>query len=126
MVKRIVRALIGLVGAGGVTIGLAALADPARIAARFAVTPEGAVGFGTVRGDLGGFFLAAGAFSLAAALRNDRRLLLAPLTLFGCALLGRAVTAAHMGLDAAATPLLVIEALLVGLMLIGRAVMAGR
>lgn len=125
IVKLALRGLVGLQGAAALAIAAAVFADPSRAAA-FGVSGDGVVGIGTIRGDLAGFFAAVGAFCLAAAIRDDRRLLLTPLFLFAFALSGRALTAVQSGTDAQSLQYMAVEAAGVLLFLAARAVFAKR
>jgi len=106
----ILRVVLGLAGAGGLLVALTALADPLRVAELLAIRPEGSVGLGSLRGDLAGFFGVFGGFTLAAAVRNQRALLAAPLALMALALTGRLMTGLTLGFDPAHVQLMIVEA----------------
>jgi hypothetical protein len=119
MMATIVRILIGVIGALALLLAARLWLDPAMPAAQLGVAPLGELGLATIRADLGGFFGAAGLFALAAALRNDARLVLTPLVLVGLALTGRLVTAASIGLPQPTIMPIAVEAVLVVLFVAG-------
>lgn len=119
----VIRALIGLAGALALVVACAFWFDPATPAARLGLAARDALGFATLRADLGGFFAGAGALSLVAAVRNSARLLTAPLVLIALALSARLATVALSGLAPNMLQLIVIEAVLLVLLAAGRRVL---
>ena len=113
------RVVIGLIGAVGALVLLLLWVDPAKIAAGLGLVGQGWQGQSTLRSDVAGFFGGAGLLSLASAVRNDRRLLVAPLLLIAIALAGRFVTIALDGWSSAAIPSIVVEAVLLAIYLAG-------
>ena len=109
------RVIIGLIGAVGVLVLLQLWIDPAKMAAGLGLVGQGLQGQATLRADVAGFFGGAGLLSLAGAIRNDRRLLVAPLLLIGIALAGRFVTIALDGWSSTAIPSIVVEAVLLAI-----------
>lgn len=112
MIQTALRLVTGLAGALALLLFLRFWMDPAAIGAQLGLTGEGLLGAASLRADVGGFFGAAGAFALAAAIRNDRQLALTPLVLVSLALAGRLYTMAHDGMAPAEVQPAVIEAVL--------------
>ncbi|MBA4048787.1 MAG: hypothetical protein C0476_09630 [Sphingomonas sp.] len=77
----------------------------------------------TLRGDLGALFGMFGVLSIAAAIRDDRRLLLAPMLLPALAIAGRLVSYA-LAPAPAAVPLIAVEAVALAGVVIARAGLA--
>jgi hypothetical protein len=123
MINALARFVIGAIGLGFALVGVVAMVEPLRVAGELGLTASAPVGAGSLRGDIAGFFLTGGLFALAAAVRNRRALLAAPLLLVGSALVGRIVTAVvDTPLDPVATRFIVIEAVAVAVLLLaGRA-----
>lgn len=126
MMARILRIIVGLIGVAAVLLALRIWVAPAAVGAQLGVMGQGGLGLATLRADFAGFFGAAGAFALAAALRDDRRLLTAPLLMIALALGGRVVTVVASGLDAAQVRPMVVEAVLLALLALGRRTLGGR
>lgn len=120
MIAKLLRLLVALAGALGLLIAARMWMDPARVGAMMGLSGDGPLGAATLRADVGGFFAAAGALALAAAVRNDRRLLTAPVLMIALALSGRCVATAAAGVDARAVPSIIIELALVILFALGR------
>lgn len=96
MMARILRIVVGLIGVAAVLLALRIWVAPAAVGAQLGLIGQGGLGLATLRADFAGFFGAAGVFALAAALRDDRRLLTAPLLMIALALGGRVVTVVAM------------------------------
>ena len=126
MLKTLLRLLVGVVGVLALLLALRIWTNPAMAAAQLGVSALGPLGIATLRADFAGFFAAAGAFSLAAAIRDDRRLLTAPLVLVALALAGRGVTVLHDGLAQPMIMPMAVEAALVALFARGRMVLGQR
>ena len=116
----ILRAAIGLAGLLFAALALGFLHDPVSAAARLGVGPLGPLGQATLRGDFFAFFAVGGLLSIAGAVRDDARLLLAPLLLIALTLAGRLVTVAVSGFDPAMAPPMMVEAVMVVLLWFGR------
>lgn len=117
---RVVRIVVGLIGVAAVLLALRIWVAPAAVGAQLGVAGQGGLGLATLRADVAGFFGAAGVLALAAAVRDDRRLLTAPLLMIALALSGRLVTVVADGLDPAQIPSMVVEAVLLVLLALGR------
>lgn len=126
MMARILRIVVGLIGLAAALLALRIWVAPAAVGAQLGLIGQGGLGLATLRADFAGFFGAAGVFALAAALRDDRRLLTAPLLMIALALGGRVVTVVASGLDAAQVLPLVVEAVLLALLALGRRTLGGR
>ena len=113
------RVVVGVFGVVGALVMLQIWLDPAKIAGGLGLVGEGWQGQSALRSEVAGFFGAAGLLSLASAVRNDRRLLVAPLLLVSIALAGRFVTIALDGWSSAAVPSIVSEAVLLAIYLAG-------
>jgi hypothetical protein len=126
MARTIVRGLIGLVGLLAILLAARFWMDPAKIGAQLGLQGLqglqglGVLGSATLRADVGGFFGVAGALSLAAAIRNDARLLTAPLLLVSLALSARLLTVLLQGAPAPSVPPMAVEAALVLILALGR------
>lgn len=126
MVRLALRLIIGLLGALAVLLAVRIWFDPAMPAAQLGLSAQGGLGLATLRADVGGFFAGMGIFALAGALRDDRRLLTAPLLLVGLALAGRVVTMAVEGLQQPMVMPMVVEAALAVLLATGRRTLGRR
>jgi hypothetical protein len=123
MPQLIVRILVGLIGALAVLLALRIWIAPAAVGEMLGLVGMGGLGRATLRADVGGFFGAAGIMALAAAVRNDRRLLTAPLVIIGLALTGRVITRFVDGPTPAQVPPMIIEAVLVVILAGGRRIL---
>ncbi len=115
MLQIALRSLVGLSGLAALAMAVRFWIDPAGPAAQLGVGPLGDLGVSTLRADMGAFFGVAGGFAVAAALRNDARLILPPLFILGAALLGRLFTATQLGFGGGVVEPIVVEAVLTGL-----------
>ena len=126
MLRLLPRVLIGAIGVLALIGALRIWADPAIPAATLGLSPIGGLGLATLRADVGGFFGGMGAFALAAAIRNDRRLATVPLALVSLALTGRLITAGMEGLAPNMVMPMAVEATLAVLLAIGRRTLGTR
>lgn len=122
--QMIVRVAVGLLGLAGVLVALRIWMAPADVGAQLGVAASSTLGFATFRADLAGFFGGAGAFALLGAIRNRASFLLVPLVLVAIALTGRIVTLAINGYSDAMWPPMAIEAVLLLVLVLGRAKLA--
>jgi uncharacterized membrane protein AbrB (regulator of aidB expression) len=97
----LVRTLIGLIALFFIAWGLRFFFTPDAMAAEFAIAPSGVAGVSTVRGDLGGAFLAIGLFAAMGLRRGARHWLHAAAALLGAIALGRAIGFAFDGTEPA-------------------------
>ena len=116
----VVRGLVGLAGLLSLLIASRFWLAPAEIAATMGLAADGPVGLGTIRADMAAFFGAAAILSLTAAIRNEARWLTPVLLLLALALAGRVFNLVSTGGGAALIPPMVIEAVLIGVMGLGR------
>lgn len=120
----ILRVAIGLAGLLFVILALSFLLDPQGAAARLGVAALTPLGHATLRGDFFAFFAVGGGLAIAGAAREDARLLLAPLLLIALTLAGRVITVAASGFDPAMGPPMLVEAVTIVLLWLGRRVLS--
>jgi len=113
------RVIVGVFGAVGTLVLLQLWLDPAKIAGGLGLVAQGWQGQSALRSEVAGFFGTAGLLSLAGAVKNDRRLLAAPLVLITIALAGRFVQVVMDGWSSAVVPSIVVEAVLLAIYLAG-------
>ena len=118
--KSVLRVLIGVLGLLAILVAARFWMDPLKVGATLGLSPVGLLGLATLRADMAGFFGTAGVLALAAAIRDDRRLLTAPLIMIGLALSGRLITAGLGGLAQPTVMPMAVEALGVLLLTLGR------
>lgn len=117
--QKLTRTLVGAAGLLALLMAVGFWIRPVALAGKLGLQPMGDLGLASLRADLGGFFGAAGALALLAALRNRRDLLTAPLMLIGVALTGRFVSLAITGPSPALIQPMVVEAVLLAIMGLG-------
>ena len=120
MVRTVLRGLIGLIGVLGLLLALQLWLNPAAPAAKLGLMATGPLGLASIRADLGGLFAGAGLLALMGAVRGQARLLTAPLLLTSLALAGRVVTVAFNGLTPDMVQPMVVEAVLIVILALGR------
>ena len=120
MIKGGFRLLIGLFGALGLVQASRLWLSPHIAAGVLGVTDLNVTGLATIRADLGGLFTAIGLLMLFGALRNSRAALTGALVAVAAAFAGRIFAAVHDGVTSPQYPPLVIEAVTVTLLAIGR------
>ena len=113
------RALIGLVVLFNLTLGAGFLFDPAKSAAMFFLTPEGAQGLATLRADFSSFFLIAAGFAGYGAWKQVAPPLLVPICLFSIAILGRTLGLVMDGVTPTAFTPMIAEAVMIGILMLG-------
>ncbi len=116
----IARALIGLAGLLGVLLAGRIWVNPVDVAGNLGLGAQNILGIATLRADVAGFFMVTGGFLMAAALKSDARLLLAPTLLVAAALSGRIITFAFTDAAIETLPPMVIEVVLLVLFDYGR------
>ena len=116
----VLRALLGIVGVLGLMVALGFWFDTDNAAARFGLAARDALGYSSLRADVGALFAATGVLSLAAAVRNNARLLTAPLLLIGIGFCGRLLTIVLSGYEATMLQPMVTEVVLISLFAAGR------
>lgn len=119
MMQVALRVAVGVLGAVGAVVLLQIWIDPTKIAEGLGLAAQGWQGQSALRSEVAGFFGAAGLLSLASAVKNDRRLLVAPVVLVAIALAGRFVQIALDGWSGAVVPSIVAEAVLLAIYLAG-------
>jgi hypothetical protein len=120
ILQKVLRVLTGLCGLLYITLSLGFLLDPAQAAARLGIGAIAPLGMATLRGDFIGFFGTIGILALLGAVRNEARYYIAPLMLVGMTLAGRLITVVASGFDATMGPPMLVEAVTVALLLLGR------
>jgi len=120
MLRLLPRLLIGALGSFAIFGALRIWIDPTLPAVTLGLSPIGGLGLASLRADVGGFFGGMGAFALAAAIRDDRRLVTVPLVLVSLALTGRLITAGLEGLAPDMVLPIVVESVLATLFAVGR------
>ena len=120
MIRSTLRVLIGLVGLLALLVSIRLWIAPAKVGAILGLASNGLAGTATLRADVAAFFAGVGLFSLLAALRRDRRIVVVPLVLVGLALAGRLLSAALLGLPPQQYASVAVEVALVVLFLAAR------
>src|SRR5882757_6788360 len=95
--KILAQILVGLVAAFFLVWGVRFFFTPDAMAAAFSIAPSGIAGVSTVRGDLGGMFVAVGLFAALGLRRGNHRLLHAAATIVGAVAFGRVIGFAFDG-----------------------------
>ncbi|MEQ1489150.1 MAG: hypothetical protein ABL932_01235 [Terricaulis sp.] len=119
----IIRLLVGLAGLLALVLALGFWINPDMLAMKFGIAPQGPLGFSTLRADFGALFAGTGALAIAAALRNNARLITAPLLLIGFGFSGRLLTIALSGYDASMLQPMIVEIVLIAIFAAGRKVL---
>lgn len=110
------RILVSLVTLALLGLGLRTLFTPRAMLDNFAVDPRGAAGLNTIRGVIGGLFLAAVAMLLTGLLTGQGPWLLAVAMLLGAVAVGRVVGLVADGPTKAVVPPLIVEVVMVGVL----------
>lgn len=106
-------------------LGLRSMFAPSSIGKAMSITPEGSVGLNTIRGVLGGLFLASvSMLGLGIAMREGLWFMAVSL-LMGVVILGRLVGIAVDGFDRAVVPPLVVELVIGGVLLAAALLITG-
>ena len=124
--KILMRALLVLVAAFNILMGVGFLLQPAQLAQGFFLTPQGSQGLATLRADFTAFFIVGGAFAAYGAWRARGGPLVVPIALLGVALIGRFVSLALDGMAPGAYVPMAIEAVMIAILLCARAVFGKR
>ncbi len=120
MVRTVLRGVIGLIGVLGLLLALQLWLNPALPAAKLGLAPIGPLGLASIRADLGGFFAGSSLLALIAVIRSEAKYLTAPVLFIGLALAGRVLTVAMSGLTPDMVQPIVVEAVLVVVLALGR------
>lgn len=97
-------------------LGLRSMFKPKGIGEAMAITPEGAAGLSTIRGVLGGFFLASVSMLVLGLATHETIWFLAVAIVMGIAIIGRLVGIVADGFDKAVVPPLVVEVVIGGVL----------
>ena len=92
------RLLVAIAGLALLAVGLAFVLAPQQVSPEFALASTGPAGIGTLRANLGGLFIAMGAFALAGTRRGQAHWLAVPLAMLALML---ALRIGHVLLDGA-------------------------
>ena len=111
--------LVGLVAAFFLVWGLRFFFTPDAMAAAFSIAPSGIPGVSTVRGDLGGMFVAVGLFAALGLRRGNYRLLHAAATIVGAVAFGRVIGFAFDGTPMTTVVPFVAELVFIAMLLFG-------
>lgn len=117
--KQAIRGAVALVGLFNLALGLAFLAAPGEMGARFFLAPATPQGLATLRADMTAFFVTAALFALLGAWTMRAAPLRVPIALFGIALAGRVVNIAADGITGATLAPMVAEALMIAILSLG-------
>jgi hypothetical protein len=112
----ILRVVVGLIGALFLGIGASLIFNTADAAATMGLPNLEAAGYGTVRADIGGFFLGGGLIGVVAAFRKNATLLWPVQLLVAIALLGRLFTLSVDGPIAAGLESMGVEVAILGVL----------
>ena len=88
----ILRVLVFAIGCFMTGMGLTALLQPHMVTEIFAIAPQNAQGWATIRGDLGSFFLSSGIFVFVGLFYGARSFLYSAALLIGLVFTGRTVS----------------------------------
>ncbi len=124
--RTLTRGLIGLVGLLALLLASRFWMAPDKVGATMGLMADGAAGLGTLRADMAGFFGASGVMLLLAAIRNDAKWLKPVLLLLSIALTGRVLNLVLTQGGQILIPPMVVEAVLIGITLLGLRVMGGK
>lgn len=86
--QKLLTALVALIALVMLGLGLNFMFNPVTMAAQFALVPDGIVGLNTIRGDLGGLFLASAMMLAVGLARGQQVWFLAVAVLMGSIALG--------------------------------------
>lgn len=114
------RLLVIVAGLALLAVGLAFALAPQQVSVDFAIASTGTAGIGTLRADLGGLFIAMGAFALAGVRRAQAHWLTVPLAMLALILALRIGHVLLDGASAAAWRSIAAELVLLSLFAAGR------
>ena len=115
----VIRLVLGLIAAFFIIFGLRFMLTPEAMAVEFFISPVGAAGLSTVRGDLGGAFLGIGTFIILGLRPLATQWLHAAALILGTIALGRVVGFAVDGAVPSAVTGCIVEVVFVVLLEIG-------
>ena len=117
MIQRTLRGLSGLIGLLFLAMGLVFLFAPGRMVDQFSIFPNGNAGLSTLRGDMGGLFLAGAIFTLLGAIAASSRWLAAAASIVSLIAFGRIVNLLFDGYSSASAQLLGVEIVMIAVLL---------
>ncbi len=115
------KILVGLVAAFFLVWGLRLYFMPDAMAVEFAIVPSGLAGVSTLRGDLGGMFVAVGTFAALGLWRSASHWLYAAASIVGAVAFGRVIGFAFDGAPMPAVVAFVAEIVFIAILLFGAA-----
>jgi len=113
--ENILRILLIAIGVLAIMAGMAFMLNPTLAAGLFFVDPAGPAGWSTVRGDLGGLFVAIGASLLIGLRTGQMPWIYATLLLLSCIFAGRAISLVLDGATPQSLAAMAMEALNIAL-----------
>lgn len=114
--KRSTRFLVFLCSVPLLLLGIKSMFFPASTYALFEVTPTGTYGFNTIRASIGGLFLTGASMLLAGLWTKNRTWFHAALLMVSIVFAGRIFSLCTDGWTNVATPALVIEVFIIGVL----------
>ena len=120
ILRKLVRVAIALLGLFLTALALFFLMEPVVAGATLGIGWIEPYGLATLRGDFVGFFGVAGILTVVGAYRRDPQYLIAPLLLMVLALAGRLLTFLTNGFDHTMWTPIVIEAVIIKFLILGR------
>jgi len=115
----IIQIIIGLVGLMLLGLGLKSMFTPNSMVKNFAIEPQGVAGLNTIRGVIGGLFLAGLTMLIAGLVAGNTVWFLAVAILLGGIAIGRIIGLITDGVDKAVIPPLVVELVMVTVLVVG-------
>lgn len=112
------QALVGLIAAFNLMIGLGFLFRPAELAVKFHLDPLPPEGLATLRADFTGFFVGASLFAMAGAWLARSDLLRVPAVMLALALFGRCISSLADGVGADTVLPMAVEVVMVAVLIL--------
>ncbi len=112
----VVQILVGLAALLLLGLGGMSMFVPQRMASNFSIEPAGSPGLNTIRGVIGGTFLASVAMLVVGLTTGEALWLLPVAMIFGAAIIGRVVGIVADGFDGKIIPPLVVEVVMVAVL----------
>ena len=119
-----IKVFIGLLCLPLLVLGAKAMFDPTGMIDRLAVVPQSVHGLNTIRGDVGGLMVGSAILMIAGLLTKNTAFFLATAIIMITVLVGRFAGIAFDGFDAALVPVIVIELVITGVMILAHKILA--
>lgn len=113
----VVNILIALICLALFVLGMMSMFAPKRMVNNFSIQPDGAAGLNTIRGVIGGLFVAGVTMLLAGLATGETIWFLAVAILLGAVALGRIVGIVRDGFEKSVAPPLVLEFAMIAILL---------